>query len=68
MDNQATEGEEPGTLNREDKATLTLIRDVQHHIDLPAKVTVQENSSRGFIKFGTQTYREQAGGTTYKGY
>lgn len=53
VDKQSHKAKEAETLNREEKAILTLIGDVQYDIDLSEKVTVQGRTPRGHNKDAT---------------
>lgn len=47
VEEQAPEGEESETLNGEDKARKTPIRDVRHHVDLSTKVSHPDKTPSG---------------------
>lgn len=59
---QVSKGEAFQTFNREGKAVLTRIGDVQYDGDLSTKITVQEKTPQRDIKKNSPTFRERATG------
>lgn len=55
------------TLNREDKAVLTLIGYVRYHTDRWTKATVQDKAWQGDIRGRTMTFSEQINCTACMG-
>lgn len=59
VDKQAPNGEDYMSLNREDKAVFTHIRNEQYHVHLSKRDTVQAKIPQGYSKDGTPTCHDK---------